>query len=493
MIDASATAIGRGPIAVNGSKNSGSRDDVGAQDQGFGDYLEEASSGSAGGGDVGAAATEPGDGKLARSIVSLFAIVDAGAKLTQQSASAGADLLANQAGAAADTNLPTGADETALSLLGRALDLDADGLAALLSGPDGAGAAEKLAAILAELQQSGQMVAPSEDIETPSLPDDDAALDAMLADMADAEATETGGVVHRLLSALSKALKEEGDEDASIDETLADAGEDATSSTTLLNPGQGATAAVVAKTADIVDPTPTRGGDSVKDALAQISSQPHQDKAVHADVTAEETAKSGRTGDELSFDGFDQLTVLDSRRYLGFGGDNAKLLTTALAGEANRALAPYATLTDVSTQATATTVNTLKIQMNPEHLGTMTASLRLKGEELSVEVTVDTIEGYRHLAKDHSAIVQSLRDQGFSVDQVSIQLNPAPKTESQQQDQGQNGSNQNLREGQGDAQRQQSGDGRPAPRSERLAIGDLQPSELDDGRGSGASGDGLYL
>jgi chemotaxis protein MotD len=489
MIDASATAIGRGPIAVTGLKNSGSQDDSGAQDQGFGDLLEEASNGAAGGeisGDASGkgAAIDIADDKLSRSIISLFAVVQSGVKTTEQS------------GAAAQPQLPQSDqpasskvdDKTALSLLGQAMDLDAASLAALLANADGATASEQLSAILAQLQQSGQIV-PSDNADMPVLTEDDVTLDMMFANL---EPTENQGAAHHLLAALTKALKEEGGDEAPVDEETAEAGAEA-SSDLLPTVTQNAAAQPVAKTIDITDTAPTRNADSAKDALAQISAQPHQDKSAHADLNLEDTVKAGKASDDLDFTGFDQLTVLDSRRYLGFGGDNAKMLTSALAGEAGRMLAPYATTTDLSAQATATTVNTLKIQMNPEHLGTMTAALRLKGDALSVEVTVDTIEGYRHLSKDHSAIVQSLRDQGFTVDQVSIQLNPAPKTESQLQDQGQNGSNQNLREGQGDAQRQQSGDGRSTPRSERLPIGDVQAADLDDGRGAGASGDGLYL
>jgi chemotaxis protein MotD len=74
---------------------------------------------------------------------------------------------------------------------------------------------------------------------------------------------------------------------------------------------------------------------------------------------------------------------------------------------------------------TTTTVNTLKLQMNPENLGSMTASLRLKGEELTVEVKVETVEAYRHLTNDHDQILKALKDQGFSIDQVSIQLSSA--------------------------------------------------------------------
>ncbi|MCV3766252.1 flagellar hook-length control protein FliK [Rhizobium sp. TRM95796] len=515
MIDASALAIGRGAGAASGLKTSGSQDESGAQGQGlgFGDFLEEASSGSVGsettgddvaGDAIGDGGVEAGDDKLARSIISLFAVVQASPKLTQQAATSPAELLEGPADAAA-TSLPgagevipphlaqtgeTASHSTAGPMVGRlpghALDMDDARLVALLVGAGGADTTEDQPTIAVDVQAEAQMAAPSEETETSVLPDTDPI--AMLLD--EAQLTEHQGAAHHLLSALSKGLKEDDEDAAPIVESSNEGGDELVSA---LAPNVGQAASIAAKSADLSDAVGPRGTDSVRDALAQVSTQPQQGDPMTADPVGDETVKRGGTGDDIDFTGFDQLTVLDSRRYLGFGGDNAKLLTAALAGEAGRALAPYATTPDMSAQTTATTVNTLKIQMNPEHLGTMTAVLRLKGEDLSVEVTVDTIEGYRHLAKDHSAIVQSLRDQGFSVDQVSIQLNPSPKTESQQQDQGQNGSNQNLREGQGDAQRQQSGDGRPVPRSERLAIGEQRASHEPDGGGSGDSGDGLYL
>jgi flagellar hook-length control protein FliK len=517
MIDASALAIGRGANAANGLKTGGSQDEAGSQGQalGFGDFLEDAPSGSVGAetaGDevavdeLGVGAMDAGDDKLARSIISLFAVVHASPKLTQQAANPAADLPVVQ-GEAAAPQLPqigdvaphTNSEPMSEPIPGQTLETDGTRLAALLVGADGAVTTGQKAAIADDLQVEGQIAAPSEEAIAPTLPEETPTLpeeaDPIALVFDEPELTENHSVAHHLLSALSKGLREEGtDKDEAPNVEAASEAGDEPDPIITVNIGQAPTTVAVAKSVDVPAEVAPRGTDSVKDALAQVSAQPQQSKPVTSDPIRDEAFKQGATGDDLDFTGFDQLTVLDSRRYLGFGGDNAKMLTAALAGEAGRALAPYATMTDVAAQATATTVNTLKIQMNPENLGTMTALLRLKGEDLSIEVTVDTIEGYRHLSKDQSAIVQSLRDQGFSVDQVSIQLNPAPKTESQQQDQGQNGSNQNLREGQGDAQRQQSGDGRPVPRSERLGFGEQRVSqELDNGGGSGDSGDGLYL
>src|SRR5690606_4170468 len=100
---------------------------------------------------------------------------------------------------------------------------------------------------------------------------------------------------------------------------------------------------------------------------------------------------------------FDTATVLEARRYLGFSTDtNTATLTGAIKSDA--------TWTNALSQAgrvglslegdTVREVNTLKLQMNPGDLGNMVASLKLKGDELTVEVSVETIDAYRQLSSD---------------------------------------------------------------------------------------------
>jgi len=159
----------------------------------------------------------------------------------------------------------------------------------------------------------------------------------------------------------------------------------------------------------------------------------------------------------------DFVSVLESRRYLGFSNDTS---TSANANALSDAIKANPSLTQLlqdaksggAQHATATEVNTLKLQMSPEHLGNMTASLRLKGDELSVEVRVETADAYRQLSQDHDGIVKALKEHGFSIDQVSIQLAPSARADSGQTggNQSQSGSGQqSLQDGsQGDTARQ---------------------------------------
>lgn len=140
---------------------------------------------------------------------------------------------------------------------------------------------------------------------------------------------------------------------------------------------------------------------------------------------------------------FEAVTVVDSRRYLGLAQTgNSAAVTAAIAQDPSWAAA----LSDVADKApdmTGKVVNTLKIQLHPIDLGTVTATLRLQGEALVVDLKVETGKAYRNLSEDQDAIVKALRGHGFSVDQISVQLTSS--------------SDRSGGAGQGDAQAQFSG------------------------------------
>jgi len=62
----------------------------------------------------------------------------------------------------------------------------------------------------------------------------------------------------------------------------------------------------------------------------------------------------------------------------------------------------------------------LRIELHPAELGMVTASLRMSGEQLSIELKPETAEAYRHLADDSETIVKSLRKLGLDVDSVTV-------------------------------------------------------------------------
>lgn len=75
----------------------------------------------------------------------------------------------------------------------------------------------------------------------------------------------------------------------------------------------------------------------------------------------------------------------------------------------------------------AVPAHTLKIELHPAELGAVTASMRLSGEQLSIELKPETYEAHRRLTSDSESIVKSLKALGFDVDKVTI-LQPSIAT-----------------------------------------------------------------
>jgi chemotaxis protein MotD len=127
--------------------------------------------------------------------------------------------------------------------------------------------------------------------------------------------------------------------------------------------------------------------------------------------------------------GGDTITVLDSRRFLGLAdGSNSAIVTSALSGDKEWAEAMRSNAALASPDPAASTgkvVNTLKIQMNPIDLGLVTAHMRLSGDQLSVDLKVQSAEAYRQLSNDQGKMMDALRAQGYAVDRITVSMSPA--------------------------------------------------------------------
>ena len=121
------------------------------------------------------------------------------------------------------------------------------------------------------------------------------------------------------------------------------------------------------------------------------------------------------------------VTVLEARRYLGLAPTgNAAAITSQIAAnpEWTGTLQSSAAAPAVPGEAqTGKVLNTLKIQMHPIDLGMVTATMRLKGDELHVELKVETGDAFRQLSDDQNEMIKALRAQGFAVDQVNVVFN----------------------------------------------------------------------
>ncbi|MBI1619734.1 flagellar hook-length control protein FliK [Aquamicrobium zhengzhouense] len=90
----------------------------------------------------------------------------------------------------------------------------------------------------------------------------------------------------------------------------------------------------------------------------------------------------------------------------------------------------------VRTAANSGGLSTLKIQLTPIELGTVTARLTSNGSQLTVELQVETSDARQRLTSEHDAIVKALRAVGFDVDKVTIQQSSTASNSSQNEQSG---------------------------------------------------------
>lgn len=177
----------------------------------------------------------------------------------------------------------------------------------------------------------------------------------------------------------------------------------------------------------------------------------------------------------------ENVTVLEARRYLGISmNTNSTNVANAIAGDAGfaQSLQPSAALGQPGAWAQAgKTLNTLKIQMHPIELGLVTATLRLKDDELQVELKVENGEAFRQLRDDQSEMVKALRAQGFAVDQINVVFNSGSDAStggsSQQQQQAQAGQQgrERAEDGGGQGRQRQDGDSQGSAAERRVGNG----------------------
>lgn len=145
------------------------------------------------------------------------------------------------------------------------------------------------------------------------------------------------------------------------------------------------------------------------------------------------SAKSDRTTEAKLDANPRNVEVLESRRFMALHplSANGQMLSRSLidAGQplfAAQRAGPAQPASVPGQPQPGQMLHTLKLQLNPLSLGSVTAVLKLSGEELSVDIKVETIEAYRQLSDDNRAILKSLRSQGYGVEQITIQHVPGP-------------------------------------------------------------------
>jgi chemotaxis protein MotD len=271
-----------------------------------------------------------------------------------------------------------------------------------------------------------------------------------------------------------------------------------------------------------LDSIDVKAGDHASDALAAVSGNIESGKADDIKVPGSENAEAGdgRTfrisradGRGVSMDvqiGTDQagskdgskkadvenVSVLESRRYIGLmQNSNSAAVTAALSGDSEwaRAMEPSSALSNAAEwTSTGKVVNMLKIQMNPLDLGLVTATMRLSGDALNVDLKVETGAAYRQMKEDHGKILEALRSQGYAVENVTISMAPVERSDAGNQ--GQASQQQSLpQQGQGGEARERHN--QTAQRTDGGFNG-AGEAGIEDARGGGAGSSGaggVYL
>lgn len=157
------------------------------------------------------------------------------------------------------------------------------------------------------------------------------------------------------------------------------------------------------------------------------------------------------------------VQVTENRRYIGIApSSNAVSVATAFGQDPDwsAAMNPSARLSNEALYAsTGKVVNTLKIELNPNDLGHVTATMRMVGEELNIHLTVESSKAYRQIMHDSSSMLDNLKAQGYSVDQITVSI--ASGSSSTSSDKGSDAfANGRQSSDMGQAQQQQQQNGR---------------------------------
>ena len=124
------------------------------------------------------------------------------------------------------------------------------------------------------------------------------------------------------------------------------------------------------------------------------------------------------------------VTVVEAKQFPGLSASqsSAAAVVSAVTGDASWStmLRGAESISAQSLDQVQNTVNTLKIRLNPAELGNVDATLKLSGGQLVMALKVETIEAYRHLSDSQNVIVKALKNQGYTVEHITVQQ-PVPE------------------------------------------------------------------
>ncbi|MCF6369557.1 flagellar hook-length control protein FliK [Rhizobium halophilum] len=335
----------------------------------------------------------------------------------------------------------------------------------------------------------------------------------------------TDEVQRPVIAAATEETPEGGEEEAAAPQNAAELLTILVTPSAAVATGAGARAANPAEGRKASDPAPERAAKSISgadipkasaDAIDMPSSEGPDNSvdrsfrfinaksgAVNSELTTAAQSQDLRAPDtKAAMPQAENVIVLDSRRFIGFqtGANSASLMAAMVGDQAwTAAMQADASLSNIATQSSSgSVVHMLKLQMTPHDLGTVTATLKMNGEQLHVQLTVETRAAHRQLSEDSSGMLDALRSQGFTVDQVTISIAPSAESDPQKGQQGaQSGQQQAMGHGEREGtNRNQTGERSVGVADDRNGDDDaaLDNAPAVGAGGAGSTGDGqLYL
>ncbi|MFI0846179.1 flagellar hook-length control protein FliK [Mesorhizobium sp. IMUNJ 23232] len=95
-------------------------------------------------------------------------------------------------------------------------------------------------------------------------------------------------------------------------------------------------------------------------------------------------------------------------------------VAAAILSEPTWRATPVAQTTQSQSVRTQPVLKSLQVQLNPEHLGVVIATLSMSGTQLTVELSVATREAHDRLKGEEQVIEKAVRSLGYDVGQISI-------------------------------------------------------------------------
>lgn len=172
-----------------------------------------------------------------------------------------------------------------------------------------------------------------------------------------------------------------------------------------------------------VDPDPLKTAPTIDSSRGVSDTSQKTSATTPADRLADLGGRQDRTDNLLR--AAPDLSILESRKFLGVAAgqtSTAGIISTVTEnGEWNAMLRDVASTSATTLDTARNASNTLKIQLNPVELGTVTATFRMSGGHLTIELKVETIEAYRQLSDDQSGLAKALKAQGIDAQNVVVQ------------------------------------------------------------------------